>query len=90
VAKTLTVLQEVGWPFWNWAQLQLVLVGVSWTLFEREDWQILAFHVVDSFWPLTLSSMHVMINHYLVFWPVLCIYWWWGVWGALERVQIFH
>jgi len=25
---------EVGWPFWNWAWLQWVLVGVSGIFFE--------------------------------------------------------
>jgi len=43
------------------------------------------------FWPLAKSSMHAMINPCIVFWPILCAYWWWGQsgWGPLERVQIF-
>jgi len=30
-------------------------------------------------------------DSYVVFWLVLCVYWWWGqtVCGPLERVQIF-
>ena len=31
---SIVVLQGVGWPFWNWARLQQVLVGVSGIFFE--------------------------------------------------------
>jgi len=47
--------------------------GVLWACCVCDMDASLLFSVVESLWPITQSSIHVMINQYLVFWPVVCI-----------------
>jgi len=49
---------------------------VNGIVFEATGSYILVFSVTVS---LALTPVYAMINtYYVVFWPVLCVYWWWG------------
>ena len=49
--------------------------------------QILVFQCDSEFRPVSLTPMYAIINLYIVFWSVLCVYWWWG--RDLEEGTIF-
>jgi len=65
-------------------------VGVSGIFLKPQVAKCLLFSATESLTSIVeLNACHK--NLHTVFWPVLCVYWWWGQseWGPLERAQIF-